>query len=237
MQTCWLFIDFDNTLMATEQYAVPSLIARFNALYAKAAGRELTLKEFKEYFHGQAREMLCHNLSQHFQIEVDYQQLYDAREARIMQHLKALPEGIEMAPHLIETLTTLRKQGAILSLVSNNPIQRALCAMRFASNQQGDALAGFFGTRYFEAGDMQKPLPDVYLRAMKQVDAEPERSFAVEDSVTGAKAAVAAGLTTFAFTGFAENKEELAKKLIAVGCQGAFSDWQSLPQLLDTHIN
>jgi len=234
MQTCWLFLDFDNSLMATEQYAVPSLIARFNALYAKQAGRDLTLKEFKQYFHGQAREMLCHNLSQHFQIEVDYQALYDAREPRIMQHLKALPEGVEMAPHLIEALTALRKQGAILSLVSNNPIQRALCAMRFASNQQGDALAGLFGTRYFEAGDVQKPLPDVYLRAMKQVDARPEKSFAVEDSVTGAKAAVAAGLTTFAFTGFTEDQDALKKALLAAGCQASFSDWRNLPQLLET---
>ncbi len=237
MQTSWLFLDFDNTLMATEQYAVPSLIARFNALYAKLVGRELTLKEFKQHFHGQAREMLCHNLSQHFQIEVDYQLLYDARESRMMQHLKALPEGVEMAPHLIETLTNLRKRGAILSLVSNNPIQRALCAMRFASNQQGDALAGLFGTRYFEAGEMQKPLPDVYLLALKQVDALIEKSVAVEDSVTGAKAAVAAGLTTFAFTGFADNQDELAKQLMAVGCQASFSDWRNLPQLLETLIH
>lgn len=229
----WLFLDFDNTLMATEQYAVPSLIARFNALYAKAAGRELTLNEFKQYFHGQARETLCRHLSQHFKIEVDYQLLYDARESRIMQHLKELPEGVEMSAHLIETLCALQKKGAILSLVSNNPIQRALCAMRFAHNKQGDTLANFFGTRFFEAGEIQKPLPDVYLRAMKQVDAEPAKSFAVEDSVTGAKAAVAAGLTTFAFTGFADNKDELARQLIAVGCQAAFSDWQDLPQLLE----
>lgn len=237
MLTCWLFLDFDNTLMATEQYAVPSLIARFNALYAKQAGRDLTLKEFKQVFHGQAREMLCHNLSQHFQIEVDYQALYDAREPRIMQHLKDLPEGILMAPYLIETLTALRKRGAVLSLVSNNPIQRAFCAMRFASNQQGDELAGLFGTRYFEAGEVQKPLPDVYLRAIKQVSARPEKSFAVEDSVTGAKAAVAAGLTTFAFTGFADNEEELAKELMAVGCQASFSDWRNLLPLLEALLN
>jgi len=55
----WLFLDFDNTLMATEQYAVPSLIARFNDIYAKEIGRELTLEEFKQNFHGQARENLC----------------------------------------------------------------------------------------------------------------------------------------------------------------------------------
>jgi len=237
MHTCWLFLDFDNTLMATEQYAVPSLIARFNALYAKQIGKELTLPEFKQYFHGQAREVLCHNLSQHFAIEVDYSTLYDSRESRIMQHLKSIPEGIAMAPHLIETLTQLRKRGALLSLVSNNPIQRALCAMRYATNQQGDDLAGLFGTRYFEAGEVQKPKPDVYLRAIEQVGASPEKSFAVEDSITGAKAALAAGLVTFAFTGFADNKVEAAQKLIEVGCQEAFTDWRELPAKLEAFLN
>lgn len=237
MHTCWLFLDFDNTLMATEQYAVPSLIARFNELYAKKIAKKLTLQEFKEHFHGQAREVLCRNLSQHFAIEVDYAALYDAREPRIMQHLQSIPEGIAMAPYLIETLTLLRKRGALLSLVSNNPIQRALCAMRYASNRQGDELASLFGTRYFEATEVQKPLPEVYLRAMEQVVASPEKSFAVEDSVTGAKAALAAGLVTFAFTGFADNKNEAAQKLKDMGCQEAFADWRELPPLLEAFLN
>lgn len=236
MQSCWLFLDFDNTMMATEQYAVPSLIARFNALYAKTAGRELTLYEFKQHFHGQARETLCQHLSEHFGISVDYPLLYDAREARMMEYLQSLPQGIPMAPNLIETLTSLSEDGMVLSFVSNNPIQRALCAMRFASNQQGDALARLFGTRYFEAGTEQKPAPEVYLRAMKQVGAEPAKSFAVEDSVTGAKSAIAAGLTTFAYTGFAENAAELSEKLLVLGCKEAFDDWRQLPLLLNhTH--
>lgn len=233
MMIGWLFLDFDNTLMATEQYAVPSLISRFNTLHAAAAGRELTLAEFKQYFHGQARETLCQNLSEHFGIAVDYQTLYEAREARMMQYLKEVPDGIAMAPYLIETLTELNHQGAILSLVSNNPVQRALCAMRFASNQQGDSLAALLGTRFFEAGEIQKPQPEVYLRAIQQVSADPRRSVAVEDSVTGAKAALAAGLTTFAFTGFAEQPNELAEKLISVGCKEAFNDWRQMPALLN----
>ncbi|HRE32627.1 MAG TPA: HAD-IA family hydrolase [Candidatus Berkiella sp.] len=225
-------MDFDNTLMATEQYAVPSLIARFNALYAASAGKELTLSVFKQHFHGQARETLCQNLSDYFGITVDYKMLYESREARMMQYLQEIPEGIAMAPYLIETLTALHSQGAIFSLVSNNPIQRALCAMRFANNRQGDALVALFGTRFFEAGSIQKPQPEVYLRAMQQVDALPDNSIAVEDSMTGAKAALAAGLTTLAFTGFAENPPEQAEQLRALGCKAAFDDWRQMPAIL-----
>lgn len=233
MQNAWLFLDFDNTLMATEQYAVPSLIARFNALYAAVIGRELTLYEFKQHFHGQARETLCHHLSEYFGITVDYQTLYEAREARMMQYLQEIPTGIAMAPYLLETLSSLQHAGFVLSLVSNNPVQRALCAMRFASNQQGEQLAALFGTRFFEAGAVQKPQPEVYLRAMAQVGADRQHSFAVEDSVTGARSALAAGLQTFAFTGFAEEPEKLADKLMALGCKEAFNDWRQLPLLLE----
>jgi beta-phosphoglucomutase-like phosphatase (HAD superfamily) len=153
-----------------------------------------------------------------------------------MQYLQDIPEGIPMAPHVIETLTELTRHGAVLSLVSNNPIQRALTAMRFSANGQGDALAACFGTRYFEAGDIQKPKPDVYLKAIMQTSAVIEDSFAVEDSVTGAQSAIAAGLKTFAFTGFADNPMELKAKLLQIGCMDVFNDWSAFPALLARYL-
>jgi len=222
----FLFADFDNTLMATEQFALPSLIERFNALYEAQAGRALTLTEFKTHFHGQGRETLCSNLSKHFGIPVDYPALYDDREARMMAHLQAVKGGIPMAPHLIEKLTALKNAGATLSFVSNNPIQRAMAAMRFADNGRGDELAALFGTRWFEAGEKQKPLPDAYVRAMRQVGATPAQSIAVEDSVTGITAALAAGMTVYAFTGFNDDAAAASEKFLKMGCAGVFNDWR-----------
>lgn len=231
MQTTWLFIDFDNTLMATEQYALPSLIDRFNALYAAQIGRNLTLSEFKQHFHGQTREALCDNLSEYFKIPIDYPALYEAREWCMMQHLQALPTGVEMAPGLIETLSEFASKNVNLALVSNNPIQRALTAMRFAANQQGEKLARLFGTHYFEAGETPKPLPDVYLHAISQTQAIVKNSFAVEDSVTGATAAIKAGLKTFGFVGFADNPLEAAQVLLNQGCIATFEQWSAFPAL------
>jgi len=226
----FLFTDFDNTLMATEQFAVPSLIARFNALYESRIGAALTFEDFKKHFHGQAREVLCANLSRHFGITVDCPLLYERREERMMEHLKSVPGGIPMAPNLIEALEALRAAGVVLSFVSNNPIQRALAAMRYADNGKGDCLAGFFGTRWFEAGSVQKPDPDVYLRAMDQTGATPEQSIAVEDSVSGAEAALAAGLVTYAFTGFSD--AATGDVLVKLGCKAAFDDWKDFPTFI-----
>lgn len=228
-----LLIDFDNTMMATEQFALPSLIDRFNALYGDNLATPLTLAVFKQHFHGQSRDVLCDNLSKHFNIKVDFTTLYADREWIMMQHLQAVPGGIPMAPHLVETLTALRdSRGMAAALVSNNPVQRALCAMRYAANQQGDALAALLGTRLFEAGERQKPLPDPYLRAMAQLGVAAADCIVIEDSVTGTRAGVAAGVTTYGFTGFADDKEELARSLRDAGCRAVFDDWKDLSDLL-----
>jgi len=137
--------------------------------------------------------------------------------------------GVPMAPHLIETLSNLAADGTVLSFVSNNPVQRALAAMRYADNGSGDELAALFGTRFFEAGDVQKPKPDVYVRAMRQVGATPEQSIAVEDSVTGVTAAVAAGMTVYGFAGFADDRAAAAEKLFQAGAKAVFDDWKNFP--------
>lgn len=230
--TAWLFLDFDNTLMHTEPHALPSLIARFNTLYHTQIEQALTLETFQKQFHGQARETLCESLSQYFHISVEYTKLYAHREQHVMQHYQSLEKGVQMAPHLIHTLSILKKRKIQCALVSNNPIQRAFAAMRYADNQQGETLATFFGTYYFEAGRQQKPHPDVYLFARQQVGAR-GLCFAVEDSIAGATAAIRANLPTFGFTGFSSNL--YGKKLLEIGCVALFDDWRHFPALLDSY--
>lgn len=231
----WLLLDFDNCQMATEHLAVPSLIKRFNDLYAHQIGSPLTFDEFKQHFHGQARETLCANLSKHFGIEVDYPTLYEAREWRMMQMLQTT--GVQMADHLVETLESLKEHGYKFAFVSNNPIQRGLAAMRYATNGQGERLARLFGTAFFEAGDVQKPNPAVYLRAMEQLGTSPQYCYAVEDSPTGVTAAVKAGIITFGFLAFADDPKTMADKLKANGAAACFHDWSDLPALLRPYID
>lgn len=229
----WLLIDFDNTIMETEKWALPSLIARFNALYGDQIDHLLILDEFKEYFHGQGRENLCYNLSKHFNIVVDYEMLYADREWYVMQHLQSLPDGVAMAPNLIETLHELKQQNYKFAFVSNNSVQRGMTAMRYAANKRGEELANLLSCYCFEApSDKQKPLPDVYQRAMLQIDTVPAHAIAIEDSPTGLAAAKAAGLTVYAYGGFADDKKAHRNKMMAQGAAEWFDDWAELPGLL-----
>ncbi|WP_434615710.1 HAD family hydrolase [Arthrobacter sp. A5] len=64
-------------------------------------------------------------------------------------------------------------------------------------------LAKHFGGRIFSAAEVQhgKPAPDLFLHAARVLGVNPARCAVVEDSVPGVRAADAAGMTVFGFTG------------------------------------
>jgi HAD superfamily hydrolase (TIGR01509 family) len=64
-------------------------------------------------------------------------------------------------------------------------------------------LARHFGDRLFTAQmvDRGKPAPDLFLYAARRMQADPVRTLVIEDSVSGVRAAKAAGMTVWGFVG------------------------------------
>ena len=64
-------------------------------------------------------------------------------------------------------------------------------------------LGHHFGDQIYSADgwDRGKPHPDIYLAAAKGLGVDPARCLAIEDSPTGAQAALAAGMTVIGFCG------------------------------------
>jgi HAD superfamily hydrolase (TIGR01509 family) len=64
-------------------------------------------------------------------------------------------------------------------------------------------LAGHFGDRLYTAQmvDRGKPAPDLFLYAAERMQADPARTLVIEDSVSGVRAAKAAGMTVWGFVG------------------------------------
>lgn len=76
-----------------------------------------------------------------------------------------------------------------------------------------------------------KPLPDVYVRACRLLNAEPSEGVAVEDSPTGVVSARAAGLTVI---GFAMDCDP--GQLVEAGAAAVIRDMRDLPGLLDLQV-
>ncbi|UYC10713.1 HAD-IA family hydrolase [Xanthomonas sp. CFBP 8445] len=88
------------------------------------------------------------------------------------------------------------------------------------------------GERIFSA-DMvarPKPAPDVYLLAARTLEVAPERCLVIEDSATGASAALAAGMTVIGFTGAAHIPAGHAATLRQLGVAAVMEHMRELPQ-------
>jgi beta-phosphoglucomutase-like phosphatase (HAD superfamily) len=78
-----------------------------------------------------------------------------------------------------------------------------------------------------------KPAPDLFLFAAERMGVEAEACVVVEDATAGVRAAVAAGMVAFGFTGGGHSRPGHAEALLAAGAAKAFSDLRELPRLLE----
>jgi beta-phosphoglucomutase-like phosphatase (HAD superfamily) len=112
-------------------------------------------------------------------------------EKRAIERLSVEAKATEGTP---EVLSYLRDGGFEYALVSNSSLQRLSACLTSA------ALTDYFPSKQiFSAHDSlpvprPKPLPDIYLHAAKCLDADVSDCVAVEDSLSGVRAAVAAGI-------------------------------------------
>ena len=99
---------------------------------------------------------------------------------------------------------------------------------RMAVSLRAAGLLALFEGRMFSAADVArpKPSPDLFLHAAASMGAQPSRCAVIEDTPTGVRAAVAAGMAAFGYAGDAES-------LAAAGAT-VFREMRALPALLRT---
>ena len=79
-----------------------------------------------------------------------------------------------------------------------------------------------------------KPAPDMHRLALERFGGRAERALVIEDSVTGAGGAVAAGIEVWGYTGAASAGPQQAAALRAVGCSRVFAQHEAIAAALET---
>ncbi len=190
-----VLFDHDGTVVDSETIALESAWRLTNEIACEFAGAaHYELEEFVKSFAGKPyREILktIYADSSTTLSDRDIDALVAEEEKRAIERLSVEAKATEGTP---QVLSYLRDGGFEYALVSNSSLQRLSACLTSA------ALSEYFPSKQiFSAHDSlpvrrPKPLPHIYLHAVKCLEAEVSRCVAVEDSISGVKAAVAAGI-------------------------------------------
>jgi beta-phosphoglucomutase-like phosphatase (HAD superfamily) len=90
------------------------------------------------------------------------------------------------------------------------------------------------GAHLYSAEDVgrPKPAPDAYLHAAHQLGLHPRHCLVIEDSLTGVRAARAAGMRVLGFLGGSHIRAGHATLLTEAGAMDVFTEMRELPGLI-----
>lgn len=176
-----VIFDLDGLLIDTERLAVDTGIAAFGAL-----GHGITRDIMCELVGVDADagfRMICERLGQ----TVDRAAL-DREWMAAMD--RATASGVPLRPGVAAVLGRMDRQGIARAVATNSGTAHALDKIGRAG--LATALKVVVG---FDSVKLPKPAPDVYLEAARRLGADPRHCLAFDDSDTGVRAALAAGMT------------------------------------------
>jgi HAD superfamily hydrolase (TIGR01509 family) len=212
-----VIFDLDGVLVDSEPIS-----ARVTAAALAQAGIEISAADVYERFLGVSTAAMLRTLEAehgrrlpgHFQ---------ESLRARI---LIAFERELEPVPGVAAVLDALPGGRCVASNSHPDRIRRSLELVglleRFAPH--------LFSATMVSAG---KPAPDLFLLAAAQMAAAPASCLVIEDSEVGIRAAKAAGMTAFGFTGAGHLRAETqAPRLRAAGADIVFAEMAALGELI-----
>lgn len=145
---------------------------------------------------------------------------------RLQQRTEALLKAhVQPVEGVVAVLDGMRVPYCVASGGAHSKIRTSLGAT---------GLLPRFDGRIFSAQDVEhsKPAPDIFLHAAATLGHAPERCLVIEDTPTGVRAGVAAGMRVF---GFCAHTAE--RRLVEAGAHATFPSMHALPAMIDRWID
>ncbi len=215
-----VIFDCDGVLIDSEVISANMLIAELAAY-----GVRMDMAFVSRHFLGRSYPTVLKEVRETYGVtlpdrfEADYRARLLAafqRDLRIMPGARALIDALAL-PYCLATSSSPERLAQSMALVG---------------------LADVFADRSFTASRVArgKPAPDLFLLAAAEMGADPARCLVIEDSVTGVRAGLAAGMQVWRFTGGSHLKGlDLAPPEDAIPHQ-TFDDFAAFPTLFQTSI-
>lgn len=184
--------DFDLVIFDCDGVLIDSEIISARMLVAELArlGLDINLTYVERNFLGRSYPVVMDVIRREFGLDLpaDF-------ETRYRENLLAVfREELKVVPHVHEVLAAMRVPFCIATSSSPRRAEMSLALVGLS-----DLVAG----RVYTSTMVQrgKPAPDLFLFAAQQMQADPARTLVIEDSLTGIRAGLAAGMTVWRFVG------------------------------------
>jgi len=153
---------------------------------------------------------------------------------------KKLSEKCTVCPNVPEQLEWIKSQGYKMSVVSTSAKPRVVASIKKTQ------IDHYFPDEHVYSaatsmpdGPSSKPDPKIYLYACEQLGVKPSQCLTVEDSKSGATAAMRAGIPLIGYVGvygIEDGKEKMDQmaKILTEQCKAAviMYDWKEFPECL-----
>jgi HAD superfamily hydrolase (TIGR01509 family) len=204
-----VIFDCDGVLVDSERIAIQTESETVTAL-----GWPLSEADIVDLFVGRSVQYMQAEVERHIGRPVDWAVEVEPR------YYERLARDLVPVAGVVEALDRIAITSCVASSGSHDK-------MRFTLGLTG--LWERFAGHIFSADDVAhgKPAPDVFLHAAECMGVAPPRCAVIEDSSSGVTAAMAAGMSVFAFAGGVTPATKLHRRGVVV-----FEDMTTLPELL-----
>ena len=180
-----VIFDCDGVLIDSEIISARMLVAELSRM-----GLTIDLAYVEQHFLGRSYPVVMDTIRREFGLDLppDFEAQY--REAL----LAAFEKDLRVVPHVHEVLTRIGVPFCVATSSSPRRVEMSLDLV---------GLSDVIGNRVFTSTLVPrgKPAPDLFLYAAAQMGADPARTLVIEDSLTGLRAGLAAGMTVWRFVG------------------------------------
>ena len=193
-----------------------------------------------ENFVGQNFRGMMIGLQKKHNFTMEPQELEDYVDAELGKVVEKLNEKAEAVPGVPEELEKLKEKGYPMAVVSTSAKPRVVASLEKTGLMKYFTYEHVYSAATSLNPPSSKPDPKIYLYACEQLGVKPEETVTVEDSKSGATAAMRANIPCIGYVGIYGLEEGKAKmdqmeKVLAndTKCAVIMHDWKDFEKCLE----
>ena len=182
-------------------------------------GINMTLKEVMNKIIGRSEASNQADIEMAYQVAIPQEYIV---KKRLLSN-KYFENDLKAIPGIVDFIDAVPMKKCVASGSSPEHLRRALDMV---------GLSARFAPHIFSAAQVKngKPAPDLFLFAAEQMGVAPSACFVIEDSIVGVRAAKAAAMKVYGFTGGGHCDDEQGDRLLREGADAVFDNMKRMTE-------